>query len=107
MKRFIALFVILFLFLSLSFNISAESYSWYITRNKENKQPKTDPKYSFIENYNAFYVNKNYTDSSRDKVIYLTFDAGYSNENLESILKTLKEENVNAAFFILSNVIIE
>lgn len=107
MKKIITLFIILSLILSISINISAESFSWYIVRNKENKQPTTDPRYSFTEKYNAFYINKNYSDESRDKVIYLTFDAGYSNENLEKILNVLKEENVNAAFFILSNLIIK
>jgi peptidoglycan-N-acetylmuramic acid deacetylase len=36
-----------------------------------------------------------------EKVIYLTFDAGYSTENVEKILDVLKEEKVKAAFFIL------
>ena len=107
MKKIITLFIILSLVLSFSFNVSAESYSWYVIRNKENKQPKSDSRYEFIEKYNAFYINKDYSDESRDKVIYLTFDAGFSNESLESILTTLKEENVKAAFFILSNLIIK
>jgi len=40
-----------------------------------------------------------------DKVIYLTFDAGYENGNIEKILNVLKEENVAATFFILDNMI--
>ena len=107
MKKFFTLFIILSLILTFSINVSAESFSWYIVRNKENKAPTTDPRYGFIEKYNAFYFNKNYNALSEEKVIYLTFDAGYSNENLESILDTLKAENVSAAFFILSNLIIK
>ena len=107
MKKIITLLLAFMLILTLSFNISAEAYGWYVVRNKENKQPSTDPRYSFIEKYNAFYINKNFGDECGDKVIYLTFDAGYSNENLESILKTLKEEGVSAAFFILGNLIIK
>ena len=107
MKKIITLLLAFMLILTLSFNISAEAYGWYVVRNKENKQPSTDPRYSFIEKYNAFYINKNFGDESGDKVIYLTFDAGYSNENLESILDTMKEENVKGAFFILSNLIIK
>jgi peptidoglycan-N-acetylmuramic acid deacetylase len=38
---------------------------------------------------------------TEEKVIYLTFDAGYSTENVEKILDVLKEEEVTAAFFIL------
>ena len=107
MKKIFTLFIILSLILTFSINVSAESFSWYIVRNKENKVPATDPRYGFIEKYNAFYFNKNYNAQSEEKVIYLTFDAGYSNENLESILDTLKAENVSAAFFILSNLIIK
>ena len=107
MKKIITLLIILAIVLSLSLKTSAESYSWYVVRNKENAQPKSDPRYSFIEKYNAYYINKSYSDAAKDKVIYLTFDAGYSNENLESILDTLQEENVKAAFFILSNLIIK
>ena len=107
MKKIITLLIVLAIFLSLSLKTSAESYSWYVIRNKDNMQPRCDPRYSFIEKYNGFYLNKSYTDDAKDKVIYLTFDAGYSNENLESILDTLQEENVNAAFFILSNLIIK
>ena len=107
MKKIITLLIVLAVVLSLGIKTSAESYSWYVIRNKDNKQPKADPRYSFIEKYNGFYLNKSYNDDARDKVIYLTFDVGYSNENLESILDTLQEENVNAAFFILSNLIIK
>ncbi len=36
---------------------------------------------------------------SQEKVLYLTFDCGYENGYTEKILDTLKEKNVNAAFF--------
>ena len=107
MKKIITLLIILAIFLSLTLKTSAESSSWYVIRNKDNVQPSCDPRYNFIEKHNGFYLNKSYNDDARDKVIYLTFDAGYSNENLESILDTLQEENVEAAFFILSNLIIK
>ena len=107
MKKVIALLILLSAFVTLSIKSSAQEYSWYVSRNSENKQPQLDEKIRFIEKHNGYYVNKKYSDDSSEKVIYLTFDAGYSNENLESILTTLKEENVKAAFFILSNLIIK
>ena len=107
MKKIIALFILLSFIFSFSIKASAESYSWYVTRNKENKQPTLDSDFKFIENYNCYYVDKKHDDNSKKRVIYLTFDAGYSNENLEEILNILKEEKVPAAFFILSNVIIK
>jgi peptidoglycan-N-acetylmuramic acid deacetylase len=43
--------------------------------------------------------------SDGDKVIYLTFDAGYENGNVAKILDVLKEKEVSAAFFVLGNLI--
>lgn len=40
-----------------------------------------------------------------DKTVYLTFDAGYSNENVEKTLDVLKKHNIKAAFFILPGII--
>lgn len=48
-----------------------------------------------LKKYNAFYI-----DSKRQKKLYLTFDEGYENGYTSSILDTLKEKNVPAAFFI-------
>lgn len=45
--------------------------------------------------FNAFCLDTN----SKDKVLYLTFDCGYENGYTSKILDTLKEKNVNAAFF--------
>ena len=107
MKKVLAILILISVFLALSLHGSAEGISWYVTRNSDNKQPILDSKLKIVEKYNGYYLNKSYSDNCADKVIYLTFDAGYSNENLESILDTLKEENVIAAFFILSNLIIK
>jgi peptidoglycan/xylan/chitin deacetylase (PgdA/CDA1 family) len=38
-------------------------------------------------------------------VIYLTFDAGYENGNVEKNLDVLKEEGIKGSFFILGNLI--
>lgn len=48
-----------------------------------------------LKKYNAFYI-----DSKRPKKLYLTFDEGYENGYTSSILDTLSEKNVPAAFFI-------
>ena len=85
--------------------VSDEAFSWYCVRNKEHKQPRVDANMSFIEKYNGYYGDKKHSDSSEDKVIYLTFDAGYENGNIEKILDVMKEEGVTGAFFILENLI--
>ena len=44
-----------------------------------------------------------YLDTSGEKVVYLTFDAGYENGCTAQILDTLKERNVSAAFFLVGH----
>ena len=85
--------------------VSDEAMSFYCIRNKEHKQPRLDPNMSFIEKYDAYYVDKTHPDSVDDKVIYLTFDAGYENGNIQKILDVMRDENVTGAFFILENLI--
>ena len=50
--------------------------------------------------YDAAYVG----DTSQ-KVLYLTFDAGYENGQTEKILDILKKQQVPAAFFLVGNYI--
>ena len=51
-----------------------------------------------LKKYNAYYVGDN-----KEKVIYLTFDAGYENGNTEPILDALKKHNVSATFFVVGH----
>lgn len=76
---------------------------WYIKHTGDHTPPERDPCFSFMDSYHAYYLDKNACDE--DKVIYLTFDAGYENGNIAKILDVLKEENVPAAFFILQNLV--
>lgn len=78
---------------------------WYCKRNAEHLQPKADEALRMVERYDGFYVDHRHGDRDRDKVVYLTFDAGYENGNVEKIMNVLKEESVPAAFFILGNLI--
>ena len=86
-------------------NASGNGFSWFCVHRKDNLQPSKDPSFSFIEQYDGFYIDKAHGDNCDEKVIYLTFDVGYGNENVESILDTLKQEDVIAAFFILGNML--
>ena len=78
---------------------------WYVRRNHDHKQPALDPSFSYIEEYDAYYVDKR-AEEREDKVLYLTFDAGYENGNVAKILDTMKAEGVTGAFFILDNLIL-
>ncbi len=84
---------------------TAESYSWYCVHRKDHKQPMADSRFSFIDKYGCYYIDKAHGDGNNDKVIYLTFDVGYENGNVAKVLDVLKEEDVMGAFFILGNVV--
>ena len=86
---------------------SAEaSYNWYIRRNG-NETPGFPANAAEISSYNAYFVDYRCTEKSGEKKLYLTFDAGYENGNVERILDALKKENVPAAFFVLDNIILK
>lgn len=83
-------------------------FSWYCIRNKNHMQPELGKDLKIAEGFDVYWCDKNHTDyQDEDKVIYLTFDAGYENGNIEKILDVLKEENVCSAFFVLDNVILK
>ena len=97
--------VLIVSFLTQSVFSAGESFSWYCKRNKEHTQMIADENMNFIEKYDGYYVDKKHGDSDKEKVVYLTFDAGYENGNVTKILDVLKEENVPGAFFILGHLI--
>ena len=79
--------------------------SWYIKRNGKNT-PTFSKDAATVEKYNGYYLDKNAAECGK-KILYLTFDAGYENGNISSILDTLMSEDVPAAFFILDNLILK
>ena len=84
---------------------AAASFSWYCKRTKNHTQPPIGGDIAFVSHYGGYSIDKNHGDSDEDKVVYLTFDAGYENGNVEKILDALKAENVTGAFFVLGNLI--
>ena len=76
-----------------------KKYSWYCIRTPEHARPPLPSEFDFIKDYNGYYIGND------EKVVYLTFDAGYENGNVEKTLDVLKEHNVPGAFFVLSNLI--
>lgn len=81
-----------------------ESASWYVMRKKDHSLPPLESRFEYIKKYNAYYADENAAKNG-DKVIYLTFDAGYENGNVERILDTLKKHNAVGAFFVLENIV--
>ncbi len=83
----------------------SKSHNWYCIRKKDHRRPPCPPELSFAEKYNGYYIDRKRSDDDADRVVYLTFDAGYENGNVARILDTLKEKQVSGAFFILGNLI--
>lgn len=82
------------------------AYNWYCVHVKDHVQPRVGAELSFVETLDGYYIdNQHKEQTDEDKVIYLTFDAGYENGNVAKILDVLKEKEVSAAFFILGNLI--
>lgn len=84
---------------------AAGGYSWYCVHVKNHEQPSAG-ELSFVEKYDAYYIDHRHSAADdAEKVVYLTFDAGYGNESVAKILDVLQEEQVTGCFFILDGLI--
>ena len=101
----IVLCAILIVFGSLVTSAQEPVFGWYCVRNREHRQPMMDAALRWVEEYNGYYVDHTHNDTAEEKVLYLTFDAGYENGNVAKILDILKTENVKGAFFVLDHLI--
>ena len=87
---------------------ATKAYNWYCCHVSDGSQPSCDAEMNFINDYNGYYIDtKNADPNAEDKVIYLTFDAGYENGNIEKILDALHTESVPGAFFVLENLVLK
>lgn len=109
MKKYIGMIMTAVLLLGLlPVKTNAEDYSDYSNKavafglklREDHKRPDCEkPSHVKLSDYNTYYYNVD-AYKNNDKVIYLTFDAGYENGNTEAILDALKEADVKAIFFI-------
>lgn len=91
----------------LNFSVGAASHpmSWYCTRQKAHRQAIAAPELRFVEELGGYYIDHAHDEGNAEKVVYLTFDAGYENGNVERILNTLRETKTPAAFFVLEHFV--
>ncbi len=80
--------------------VSASVDNWGLSFGEEGTKPQGNVSAEELSQYDAWYVG-----STQEKIIYLTFDAGYENGCTPAILDALKKHNVPATFFVVGNYI--
>lgn len=76
------------------------SSNWGLSFQVEGQTPVGNETKEELKKNNAYFVG-----DETQKIIYLTFDAGYENGYMEQILEALKKHNVTATFFVVGNFI--
>ena len=75
-----------------------ETASWGLSFRSSGQPPIGTANSTALGQFDAAYLG-----DSKEKVLYLTFDAGYENGCTEQILDILKDQQVPAAFFLVGN----
>ena len=75
-----------------------ETGSWGLSFRTEGKEPVGNASKQALAQYDAVYVG-----NGTEKVLYLTFDAGFENGYTARVLDVLKAHNAPACFFIVGN----
>lgn len=78
---------------------SAEG-NWGLSFQQDGEPPVANASHEELKKYNAYYA-----EDTDEKVLYLTFDAGFENGNTPAILDALKKHNVSATFFVVGTYI--
>ena len=79
---------------------AAPSFDYYFKVNNTHTRPAVCPEAGFLSDYKDVI-----TLGPDEKVLYLTFDAGFDNGNMDKILDTLRAKDVPATFFVDGNFV--
>ncbi|MCL1842950.1 MAG: polysaccharide deacetylase family protein [Defluviitaleaceae bacterium] len=74
--------------------------SWGVYFPKDGGRPETNATAEHLLQFDAYFMG-----NESEKVLYLTFDAGYENDLTAGILDTLKKHEVPATFFLVGTYI--
>ena len=77
---------------------SGEITNWGLSFQQEGQAPIGNADSEYLAQYNALYRGP-----EGEKVLYLTFDAGYENGHTAQILDVLQKHGVPATFFLVGN----
>lgn len=79
---------------------ASASGNWGLSFQQEGQPPVADATFDYLKTFNAYYA-----ENTQEKVLYITFDAGFENGNTPAILDALKKHNAPATFFLVGNYI--
>lgn len=71
---------------------------WGLSFQQEGAAPLANATEEYLRQFRALYVG-----NTKEKTLYITFDAGFENGNTEPILDALKKHGVKATFFLVGN----
>ena len=100
-KRFLYMFTTFLFIISFyifCFEIEVDASGWGFRKNPNHLPPDIGRYSETIKDTNSYFIGD-------EKNIYLTFDAGYDNGNLEGILDVLKDKKVQATFFVTGDFV--
>lgn len=80
---------------------STFAYGWGFKRNNNNVPPDIGKYASEIDGTSSYYMG-----DPDEKIVYLTFDAGYDNGVLGKILDVLNEKNIKSTIFVTGDFIV-
>lgn len=72
--------------------------NWGLSFQQAGQPPIANATADYLKKFDAYYA-----EDTKEKVLYLTFDAGYENGNTAKILDALKKHRAPAAFFLVGN----
>ncbi len=78
--------------------LAVSAGDWGLSFDQAGQPPRGNISQEELKKYDAYFI-----DSSGEKTIFLTFDAGYENGYTPKILDVLAEEQVPAAFFLVGH----
>lgn len=79
---------------------TASDGNWGLSFQQEGQPPVANATMDYLKKFDAYYAQ-----NTPEKVLYLTFDAGYENGNTAAILDALKKHHAPATFFVVGNYI--
>lgn len=92
--------ILIYCFAFFLYTTNVYAREWGLHFEKNNNQPEITEDINFLNDLNVYY-----RDFSGEKVIYLTFDAGYEAGYTEQMLDTLKKHNAPGTFFLTASYI--